>query len=133
VAVVNIEMIGRPHNAKGKAFITGSNRSNFYDLLNWRLRNFDEKTFGKRFFETDPYPGESLFERSDNYPFAKKGVPAHTIMVTGPNDQYYHSVNDETSTLNYSLMSKIIRAIAISTSGMVEGKDRPDRLSSISD
>ena len=57
-----------------------------------------------------------------------KGVPAHSIMVTSSNDEYYHNLNDETKTLDFNLMKKVIRAIAIGTTGLITGKDTPSRI-----
>ena len=57
-----------------------------------------------------------------------KGIPAHTIMVTSANDEYYHNLNDETKTLDFNLMKKVIRAIAIGTTGLITGKDTPSRI-----
>jgi hypothetical protein len=56
-------------------------------------------------------------------------IPAHTLMLTNPKDVFYHSVNDEIETLNFYNMSLIIKAIALSTSGLVSGIDTPRRIS----
>jgi hypothetical protein len=49
-------------------------------------------------------------------------------MVTSSNDEYYHNLNDETKTLDFNLMKKVIRAIAIGTTGLITGKDTPSRI-----
>lgn len=129
IAVINIEMIGRPISKKGrKAFITGSNLSNLQKLFNKKLYESDKELYGKKFFTPDPFPDANLFQRSDNYWFAMKGIPSHTIMACGPDDIYYHSPADETATLNFTLMESLVRAIAISTSILVEGTATPSRL-----
>ncbi len=130
IAVINIEMIGRgPLNKKDNPYITGSEFSDLSALLNNRLKDLPIDPGGKKIiFKKDPYPKENLFARSDNYPFALKGIPAHTLMLTAPTDRYYHSVNDEISTLNFQNMSLIIKTIALSTAGLVSGTDTPTRI-----
>jgi len=130
VAVINIEMIGRGlFNKNDNPFITGGQFSNLREILNRRLKDQEIGPGGRKIaFKKDPYADENLFSRSDNYPFARKGVPAHTLMLTKPTDVYYHSVKDETNTLNFQNMSLIIKAIAISTEGLVSGADTPTRI-----
>lgn len=129
IAVVNIEMIGRPiSKKKRKPFITGSNLSDLQKLLNKKLYETDGQLYGKKFFSPDPFPEAKLFTRSDNYWFAVKGIPAHTVMGCGADDEYYHSPGDETSTLDFILMETVVRAIAISTSILVDGTATPSRL-----
>lgn len=130
-AVINIEMIGRKDNRYGNPYMTGSQYSNLFEILNRRLFEYAPATYGKKFINRDRFSNQNLFKRSDNYPFAKKGVPAHTIMVTSPYDKYYHSLGDESATLDYELMSKIVRAIAISCRGLVDGTDTPSRIKSL--
>jgi Zn-dependent M28 family amino/carboxypeptidase len=127
-AVVNIEMIGRNAFNNGKPYMTGSELTDLYEILNKRLYEENRKMYSRRFIQQDDFPKENLFMRSDNYPFAKLGIPAHTIMTTAPTDMYYHSPADEASTLDYKLMSKIIKAIAISCRGLVTGEDTPQRI-----
>ena len=129
VAVINIEMIGRPISKKRrKAFITGSHLSDIQKLLNKKLHQTDPEFYGKKFFLPDPFADANLFTRSDNYWFAMKGIPSHTIMATSPDDDYYHSPADEVSTLDFTLMEKLVKAIAISTTILVDGYTTPSRI-----
>ena len=122
-------MIGRPISKKSrKPFITGSHLSDFQAFLNKKLYETDQALYGKKFFTSDPFTDANLFTRSDNYWFAKKGIPAHTIMTCGPDDKYYHSPGDETSTLDFTLMGTVVKAIAISSRIFVEGTATPSRL-----
>jgi hypothetical protein len=129
IAVINIEMIGRYPGGKGHPFITGGELSNLRSVLNKVLAKKDITTFGKNFFRNDPYISEKLFYRSDNFPFANLGIPAHTIMLTSDTDKYYHSINDEIETINFNAMVRTIRAIALSTRTLVNGSDKCDRIS----
>lgn len=128
IAVINIEMIGRAEFRYSHPFISGYERSDLGTILNRNYRAFGGKKADKTFFKADPYTKEFLFRRSDNYSFAVKGIPAHTIQMTPPDDRYYHTLSDEASTLDFELMKKIINAIAVSTTGLVNGIDTPKRI-----
>lgn len=63
----------------------------------------------------DPVPEQNLFERSDNYNFAVKGVPAITFAPgTKAFDEallkYYHQPEDEVSSLDFTYLIKYFRA-----------------------
>ncbi len=63
----------------------------------------------------DPVPEQNLFERSDNYNFAVKGVPAITFAPgTKSFDaellKYYHQPADEVSSLDFTYLVKYFRA-----------------------
>jgi hypothetical protein len=129
VAMINMDMLGRPISNKNKnPFITGSGLSELRTMMNRKLYETNPEEYGKNFFSKDPFPGESLFMRSDNFPFAQKGVPAHTIIASHPRDRYYHSLNDELGTLDYEFLSRVIRAIAQASIGLIEGSETPTRI-----
>lgn len=128
IAVINIEMIGRGSQGNRHPFITGGELSNLQDILNKELEKKNIDSFGRYFFRADPYITQKLFYRSDNFSFARFGIPAHTIMLTSGTDKYYHSVNDEIETINFNVMVNTIRAIALSTEGIINGTDTPNRI-----
>lgn len=124
VAMFNIEMIGSPSKwGDNSAFITGFERSSMSTIMQHNLE-------GSKFtFYPDPYPTQNLFYRSDNASLARKGVPAHTISTTQIDiDKTYHTPEDEVSTLELKNMAEIIKAIAISSTSIVNGKDTPSRV-----
>ena len=124
VAMFNIEMIGSPSKwGENSAFITGFDRSSMSTILQKNLT-------GSQFtFYPDPYPTRNLFYRSDNASLARKGVPAHTISTTQIDiDKTYHTPEDEISTLDLPNMAAIIKAIALSSKTIVDGKDTPSRV-----
>lgn len=123
-AVLNFDMVGRGY----ECFITGSAFSNLQKLLNKELEINNKPIFGRRFFKDDRDTYKSYFERSDNYPFAKLKIPAHTFMCTEDFDGYYHTVGDEKSTLNFKLMSKVAEALIIAIQPLVNGEMTPTRL-----
>jgi Zn-dependent M28 family amino/carboxypeptidase len=80
-------------------------------------------------FYPDPYPQQNLFYRSDNATLARLGVPAHTISTSKmDSEKFYHTQEDEIETLNMKNMAEIIKAIAISSTSIVAGKDTPSRV-----
>ena len=123
-AMFNIEMIGTESKwGKNSAYITGYEKTNMGEILAKDLKGSDFT------FYPDPYPTQQLFYRSDNATLARLGVPAHTIstskMDVEPN---YHKLTDEVSTLDLDNMAAIIRAIAISSKSIIEGKETPSRV-----
>jgi Zn-dependent M28 family amino/carboxypeptidase len=127
VAMFNIEMIGKESKfGKNNAFITGYERSNFGEILQKNLEGTDFK------FYPDPYPKQNLFFRSDNATLARLGVPAHTISSDQiDTDKLYHSVDDEFESMDIGNITEIIKAIAISSTSIVEGKETPSRITGV--
>lgn len=124
VAMFNIEMIGTESKwGKNSAFITGFEKTNMGELLQKNLT-------GTNFtFYPDPYPTQQLFYRSDNATLARLGVPAHTISTSKmDNEPNYHKASDEVATLDLKNMNQIIKAIALSSKGIVAGIETPTRV-----
>jgi hypothetical protein len=123
-AMFNIEMIGTESKwGRNSAYITGYERTDMGKILQGNLE-------GTGFtFYPDPYTNQNLFFRSDNATLARLGVPAHTIstskMDSEPN---YHKVSDEIGTLDMENMAKIMKAIALSSRGIISGKETPSRV-----
>lgn len=123
-AMFNIEMIGTESKwGKNSAYITGYEKTDMGKMLQGNLE-------GTGFtFYPDPYPTQNLFFRSDNATLARLGVPAHTIstskMDSEPN---YHKTSDEIGTLDMENMAMIIKSIALSSKGIISGKETPSRV-----
>ena len=124
VAMFNIEMIGTESKwGINSAYITGYKKTDMGSILGKNLANSKFK------FYPDPYLEQDLFYRSDNATLAKQGVPAHTISTSKmDSEKNYHELNDEIGTLNITNMTEIIKAIALSSKSIVQGKDRPTRV-----
>lgn len=124
MAMFNIEMIGTESKwGRNAAYITGFDKSDMGKILQNNLQ-------GSGFtFHPDPYPDQDLFYRSDNATLASLGVPAHTISTSQMDkEKYYHTADDEIGTLDMPNMAAIIRAIAISSKGIVAGTETPSRV-----
>jgi hypothetical protein len=104
VADIQVEMIGRPDSVAGgagKGWLTGYERSTMGAMLS---------AAGVPVI-ADPRPEMNFFARSDNYPFARLGIPAHTISSFGGHADY-HQVSDEVETIDFAHMATVINAIA---------------------
>ncbi len=124
MAMFNIEMIGTESKwGANSAYITGYDKTNMGTILKKNLLN------SKFHFEPDPYPSQNLFYRSDNATLAALGVPAHTISTSKmDSEKYYHTQDDEIETLDMKNMAEVIKAIAISSTTIINGKDTPSRV-----
>jgi hypothetical protein len=124
IAMFNLEMIGTESKwGKNSAYITGFEKTNMGAILQ---KNLEGSAFK---FYPDPYPEQELFYRSDNATLAKLGVPAHTISTSKMDSEAnYHKASDEIGTLDINNMAEIIKAIAISSSSIISGKDTPSRV-----
>ncbi|HWJ89803.1 MAG TPA: M28 family peptidase, partial [Flavisolibacter sp.] len=119
----NIEMIGRTNAAhKNAAFITGDEYSNLGNIFKNNLKGYPFKIL------RDPDPGRMLFERSDNFAFAQKGIPAHTIMSSNDLDWCYHKPCDEVTSIDIGHMTAVIKAIGAGMRSIVAGSDTPSRI-----
>ena len=124
MAMFNIEMIGTESKwGKNSAYITGYEKTDMGKILQANLE-------GSGFtFYPDPYTTQNLFYRSDNATLARLGVPAHTISTSKmDNEPNYHKPSDEIGTLNMENMAMIIKSIAISSKGIISGKNTPTRV-----
>ena len=124
IAMFNIEMIGTESKwGTNSAYITGYERTDMGKILEKNLEGSQFK------FYPDPYPQQNLFVRSDNATLARLGVPAHTISTSKmDSEKFYHTAEDEIETLDMKNMAEIIKAIALSSRSIVDGKDAPSRV-----
>ncbi|HZI52455.1 MAG TPA: M28 family peptidase, partial [Chitinophagaceae bacterium] len=122
VAVINIEMIGIPQYGIGRVFVTGENYSDMRRLLSKSLIANGVK------ITREPAEEIGLFRRSDNFPFAQLGIPAHTIMSSDDNEDCYHQPCDEVSRVNMKHMLRIIKGIGLAAQPMIDGAITPKRI-----
>jgi hypothetical protein len=122
VTLYNIEMIGKvgPYG-ENAAWITGFDRSDFGEILQSAVEGTG--------YSFNPEATErTMFFSSDNAPFARLGIPAHSISTTDIADSDYHQVTDEIETLDLSLMTATIQAIARGAVPVVSGEATPTRI-----
>jgi len=124
VAGINLEMIGKvPSFGPNTAWLTGFERSDFGKIIQKNLVGTGYQLF------PDPYTNFNLFFRSDNASLARLGVPSHTFSTTPIDvDKDYHQVSDEAETLNMTVITQTIQAVAKGTESIISGKDTPTRV-----
>ncbi|WP_218771220.1 M20/M25/M40 family metallo-hydrolase [Tenacibaculum sp. AHE15PA] len=124
VAGINLEMIGKtPSFGPNTAWLTGFERSDFGKIIQKNLLGTGYQLF------PDPYKKFNLFFRSDNASLARLGVPSHTFSTTPIDvDKDYHKVSDEAETLNMTVITQTIQAVAKGTESIINGKDTPTRV-----
>ncbi len=102
VADLQIEMIARPDSlagGPGRGWLTGYERSTMGDVLSAQGSPI----------VADPRPEMRFFFRSDNLPFAARGIPAHTLSSYDLHTQY-HTPDDEVELADYPHMTALVEA-----------------------
>jgi hypothetical protein len=122
IAGINIEMIGIPQYGKNNIFITGYNQSSLPSILKKQLLATSVRV------KAGPSETKEFFKRSDNFPFAEKGIPAHSIMSSDDDDKCYHQPCDEIKRINIPHMTAVIKAIAVSVEILINGRETPTRI-----
>jgi len=125
VAMFSIAAIGKVDpRGPNTAIVTGFDRSDFGKIIQQAVEGTPYS------FYPDPYVRQNLFRRSDNAPFARRGVPAHAISTISmdPRDKDLHSVSDEVETLDLNNITSLIRAIALGAAPIISGKATPTRI-----
>lgn len=122
VAGFNIEMIGMAQYGKNRFALTGDSYGNMASLVDRYTKAMGTRRVREASEE------KKLFYRSDNYPFAVKGVPAYTFMSSDDDDHCYHSTCDEAKRLDYAHMQSIVRTIAATIVPVSKGEFTPERV-----
>ncbi|MCI0340680.1 MAG: M28 family peptidase [Planctomycetales bacterium] len=121
VAAVNVEMVGRPAAAgPGNFWITGYAYSSLGPALAEAARAHGVKAVA------DPYPMMGFFQRSDNFPLALAGIPAHSVSTFDPGKHKdYHGVDDEVDRLDLANMERVVRAVFAGARAVASGAEAP--------
>ncbi len=122
IAGINIEMIGIPQYGKNNVFITGPGYSTLPTILEKQFEQTPVKV------KAGPSEDKELFKRSDNFPFVKEGVPAHTIMSSDDDDKCYHQPCDEIKRIDIAHMTMVVKAISVATATLINGSETPCRI-----
>lgn len=122
IADLNLEQLGRTDAPEGahlnSANVTGFDFSDMVPLLVDAGRRAGV-TILKNKQASDLY-----FDRSDNGPIARVGIPAHTLSVTYEFPDY-HAVGDEWQKIDYENMAKVDQAIGIAILRMAQAPTVP--------
>jgi hypothetical protein len=122
IADLNLEQLGRTDAPEGPhlnmANVTGFDYSDVTPIL---------VDAGKRVgivVSKDAKASEPYFKLSDNAPFAKVGIPAHTLSVTYEFPDY-HAVGDEWQKIDYDNMAKVDQAVGIAVLRLAQALTAP--------
>lgn len=112
--VFNMNTDGAGYNDTGVVTIIGMDKVEVQDELQKASASFGLKA------AQDPVPEQGLYERSDNYYFASKGIPAINIApgikaFDAELMKYYHQPADEYSSLDFSYVMKYIKTTVYAT------------------
>ena len=119
MANINIEMVGRPEkDAREKAWMTGWRHSNLGDVMNAGSGRAGVEIFHRQDVS------EMLYKRSDNFPFVRAGVIAHSFSA-GSLHSDYHQPSDEWEKLNIPHMVKVIRGLYGGILHVANSDERP--------
>ncbi|MDP2957391.1 MAG: M20/M25/M40 family metallo-hydrolase [Longimicrobiales bacterium] len=113
VADLQIEMIARPDSlagGSGRAWLTGYERTTMGDLL---------AAAGSPIVP-DPRPDQRFFFRSDNIPFARMGIPAHTLSSFNLHADY-HTPDDEVDRVDFAHMAAVVDAAVQAVRFLADG------------
>jgi hypothetical protein len=113
VANLNLEMLSRPDSlvgGRGKAWLTGFERSTVGRTLHQA---------GLAVFP-DPRPEYEFFRRSDNIAFARRGVPAHSLVSFSLHADY-HQPSDEARRADPEHLAAVIATAASAVRILADG------------
>jgi hypothetical protein len=122
IAHLNLEQMGRTDATEGTKLatvnITGYDFSTLTQTLVGAGRLTDVKVL------KDEKGSDAYFNRSDNGPIARLGIPAHTVSVAyGFPD--YHAVGDEWEKIDYDNMEKVDQAVGVGVLRLATSSTKP--------
>lgn len=114
VAMLNIEMIGRPPaERRNTTWITGPRYSDLPTLLRLTIESAGVKVADGPAMDTKSAASDladRLFSASDNVSFARKGVVAHSFSSSSLHEDY-PGLNDEYERIDVESMTRVIQAL----------------------
>ncbi len=119
---VNIDCAG--YNDKTIATVFGLTRNSAENVFRESCGAFGLEVID------DPIPEQNIFERSDHYNFAKKGVPC---VLFGPGvtafdeeiQKYYHQVNDQVETMDFEYINKVYKGFIKASEAIANAEEAP--------
>jgi len=121
VANINLEQLGRTDGYDGSNLATATLTGYGYSNIPSQFQRAGELTGVKVLSQGDT---NRYFSRSDNYSFARRDIPAHTLAVLFEFPDY-HGVDDEWEKLDYDNFAKVTRMAALGTFLLADDPVRP--------
>jgi Zn-dependent M28 family amino/carboxypeptidase len=122
IANINLEHVGRTDSSEGAQLSRVSMTGFDYSDLSVILKQAAGMT-GIELYKHEKF-SNPFFRRSDNYAFAEKGVPAHSLSVAFDFPDY-HGVGDHWEKIDYANMEKVVRMIALGLVVLANEKNAP--------
>jgi hypothetical protein len=119
VAAFNIDMIGR--NWRDSVAAIGKGLSSLGRTVEEAARDNPELALT---VVEDQWPGQSLFQRSDHYHLARKGVPA-LFFFSGLHEDY-HRPSDEIGEIDFEKTARIVRLIYETGRAVADADEAPE-------
>jgi Zn-dependent M28 family amino/carboxypeptidase len=132
VAQINLDMVGRSRRAgeEGNTRLTGPNEvylvgarrlsRQLGDTIERVNRDYLNLTLNPA--HDDPADPERIYERSDHYEYAKRGIPV-AFFFSGLHEDY-HRVSDEVDRIDFVKLQKIARTVLAVTWALAEAPER---------
>lgn len=122
--IYNLNIDGAGYNDTTKVTVIGLGRTEADDKLKEAAETFGLEAI------PDPVPEQNLFDRSDNVNFARHGIPAPTysLGITSFDEEinrYYHTIEDEPHTINYSYVTQYIRSFLLAAQKVANADAAP--------
>ena len=122
--IFNLNMDCAGYNDTTKATIFGLTRNTAEKHLQSACSRFGLEAMD------DPIPEQNIFERSDHFNFAKKGVPC---VLFGPGltsfdeeiQKYYHQLIDHAETLDFDYLTKLYKTFAVGAESIANDPEAP--------
>jgi Zn-dependent M28 family amino/carboxypeptidase len=114
---LNLEQVGRTDAPEGP-HLNAANVTGF-DFSDMTLVLVDAGRRAGIAISKNQKASDKYFERSDNGPLARLGIPAHTLSVTYEFPDY-HAVGDEWQKIDYDNMEKVTQAVGIAVLRMAQ-------------
>jgi hypothetical protein len=133
VAQINLDMVGRSRRPgdQGNARLTGPDEvylvgarrlsRQLGDTIERVNRDYLNLTLNPA--HDDPADPERIYERSDHYEYAKRGIPV-AFFFSGLHEDY-HRVSDEVDRIDFVKLQKVSRTVLASVWALAEAPTRP--------
>jgi hypothetical protein len=122
VADVNLEQLGRTDASDGVQQSTASMTGFDYSSLATTFERAGQRV-GIRVSKSDQF-SDRFFRASDNFSFAQRGIPAHTICVAYIYPDY-HGLGDHWEKVDFANMARVDRMVALGLLMLANDPERP--------
>jgi Zn-dependent M28 family amino/carboxypeptidase len=121
VAEINLEQLGRIDDRAGRKTDTFGMTGTAYSNVSKMIEGAVEREGVKIYHRPDE---DAFFNRSDNYPFASKGVVDTTLVVAFDYSDY-HQPTDTADKIDYDNLAKVDRGIEAAVWELANSPERP--------